>query len=139
MATMSISSIEVIAAHTKAPFWFQLYVMKDEDFVDKLFIANTHDFILCFSNRGQVYWLKVYEVPVGSSASRGKPINNLVPLQDGEKITAVLPVKTFDDDHYVFMATAEGTVKNHVSNILSKLGVRDRTRAVLKAFELKLV
>ena len=76
-----------------------------------LFIANTHDYILCFSNRGQVYWLKVYEVPPGSRTSRGKPIVNLFPLAEGEKITAVLPVKEFDENHFVFMATAQGTVK----------------------------
>jgi DNA gyrase subunit A len=84
---------------------------KQDDFVEKLFIANTHDYILCFSNRGRVYWLKVYEVPQGSRASRGKPIVNLVPLMEHEKITAVLPVKEFDENHFVFMATALGTVK----------------------------
>ncbi len=85
--------------------------IKDDDFVDRLFIANTHDTILCFSNRGRVYWLKVYEVPEGSRISRGKPIVNLFPLEEGEKITAVLPTTTFDEHHYVFMATAMGTVK----------------------------
>jgi DNA gyrase subunit A len=85
--------------------------MKEDDFVDRLFVANTHDYILCFSNRGRVYWLKVYEVPEGSSTSRGKPIVNLFPLSEGEKITAVLPVKEFDEGHYVFMATMGGTVK----------------------------
>ena len=85
--------------------------MKDDDFIDQLFIANTHDCILCFSNRGRVYWLKVYEVPEGARNARGKPIINLFPLIEGEKITAVLPVRTFDDNHYVFMATAQGTVK----------------------------
>ncbi|HSC95261.1 MAG TPA: DNA gyrase subunit A [Burkholderiales bacterium] len=84
---------------------------KEDDFVEKLFIANTHDSILCFSNRGRIYWLKVYEVPQGSRASRGKPIVNLVPLMEHEKITAVLPVKEFDENHFVFMATALGTVK----------------------------
>jgi DNA gyrase subunit A len=84
---------------------------KEDDFVEKLFIANTHDYILCFSNRGRIYWLKVYEVPQGSRASRGKPIVNLVPLMEHEKITAVLPVKEFDENHFVFMATALGTVK----------------------------
>jgi DNA gyrase subunit A len=76
-----------------------------------MFIANTHDFILCFSNRGRVYWLKVYNVPQGSRASRGKPIVNLVPLADNEKITAILPVKEFTETQFVFMATAMGTVK----------------------------
>ncbi|THF65780.1 DNA gyrase subunit A [Pseudothauera nasutitermitis] len=85
--------------------------MKDEDFIDRLFVANTHDYVLCFSNRGRVYWLKVYEVPEGTRNSRGKPIVNLFPLIEGEKITAVLPVKEFDDGHFVFMATSEGTVK----------------------------
>ncbi len=85
--------------------------MKDDDFIDRLFVANTHDTILCFSNRGRAYWLKVYEVPEGTRGSRGKPIVNLFPLFDGEKITAVLPVKEFDEDHYVFMATSRGTVK----------------------------
>ncbi len=89
----------------------QATAMKEDDFVDRLFVANTHDFILCFSNRGRVYWLKVYEVPEGSSTSRGKPIVNLFPLAEGEKITAVLPVKEFDEGHYVFMATMGGTVK----------------------------
>jgi len=84
---------------------------KEDDFIDRLFIANTHDNILCFSNRGRVYWLKVYNVPQGSRVSRGKPIVNLVPLLEHEKITAILPVKEFVDDHFVFMATAKGTVK----------------------------
>ena len=85
--------------------------MKDEDFIDHLFVANTHDTVLCFSNRGRCYWLKVYEVPEGTRNSRGKPIVNLFPLVEGEKITAVLPIKEFDEEHFVFMATSEGTVK----------------------------
>ncbi len=84
---------------------------KEDDFIDHLFIANTHDYILCFSNRGRVYWLKVYNVPQGGRVSRGKPIVNLVPLLEHEKITAILPVKEFVDDRFVFMATAHGTVK----------------------------
>ena len=84
---------------------------KDEDFIEKMFIANTHDYILCFSNRGRLYWLKVYNVPAGGRAARGKPIVNLLPLEEGEKINALLPVKTFDDEHYVFMATSNGIVK----------------------------
>src|SRR5437016_1595989 len=84
---------------------------KEDDFIDYLFIANTHDYILCFSNRGRVYWLKVYNVPQGGRISRGKPIVNLVPLLEHEKITAILPVKEFVDDRFVFMATAHGTVK----------------------------
>jgi DNA gyrase subunit A len=89
----------------------QAAATKEDDFIDRLFIANTHDNILCFSNRGRVYWLKVYNVPQGSRISRGKPIVNLVPLLEHEKITAILPVKEFVDDRFVFMATAMGTVK----------------------------
>ena len=89
----------------------QAAAIKDDDFVDRLFVANTHDYILCFSNRGRVYWLKVYEAPEGTRNSRGKPIVNLFPLEDKEKITAILPVKEFDEEHFVFMATAMGTVK----------------------------
>ena len=89
----------------------QAATTKDDDFIDKMFVANTHDNILCFSSRGQVYWLKVYEVPQGRRTSRGKPIVNLFPLQEGEKINAILPIKEFDDKHYIFMATALGTVK----------------------------
>jgi DNA gyrase subunit A len=85
--------------------------MKEDDWIDQLFIANTHDFILCFSDRGRVYWLKVWEVPQGTRTSRGKPIVNMFPLNDGEKVTVVLPIKAFDEDHFVFMATAKGTVK----------------------------
>ncbi|MHB0982456.1 MAG: DNA gyrase subunit A, partial [Thiobacillus sp.] len=84
---------------------------KDEDFIEKMFVANTHDYILCFSSRGRMYWLKVYNVPQGGRGARGKPIVNLLPLEDGEKISALLPVKTFDDEHYVFMATSNGIVK----------------------------
>ena len=89
----------------------QAATTKEDDFIDQLFIANTHDFILCFSNRGRVYWIKVYNVPQGGRSSRGKPINNLVPLEDHEKITAILPVKEFSETQNVFMATALGTVK----------------------------
>jgi len=89
----------------------QAAAIKDEDFVDHLFVANTHDYILCFSNRGRCYWLKVYEAPQGSRTSRGKPIVNLFPLEEGERINAVLPVKEFSDDQYIFMATVQGTVK----------------------------
>ena len=85
--------------------------MKDEDFIDKLFVANTHDTILCFSSRGKVYWLKVYQVPQASRGSRGKPIVNLLPLEEGERINTVLPVREFDSASYVFMATSTGTVK----------------------------
>jgi DNA gyrase subunit A len=89
----------------------QAAAIKEDDFVDRLFVANTHDYILCFSSRGRVYWLKVYEAPEGTRASRGRPIVNLFPLEEGEKITAILPVKEFDEEHFVFMATAMGTVK----------------------------
>ena len=85
--------------------------VKEEDFVDNLFVANTHDTILCFSSSGKVYWLKVYELPQSGRTSRGKPIVNLLPLQEGERINAILPVKDFDQDAYVFMATGQGTVK----------------------------
>ncbi len=84
---------------------------KEDDFVDNLFIANTHDYILCFSNRGRVYWLKVYEVPQGTRISRGKPIVNLLPLEADEQINAILPVSQFADDQFVFFATSGGTVK----------------------------
>ena len=89
----------------------QATAMKEEDFIEKLFIANTHDYILCFSNRGQVYWIKVYEVPQGSRGSRGKPFINMLQLGEGEKINAILPVKEFDEGHFIFMATASGIVK----------------------------
>ena len=80
--------------------------VKDEDFVDKLFVANTHDTLLCFSNRGKVYWLNVYELPQAGRGSRGKPIVNLLPLEEGERINAMLPIKEFDEQHFVFMATS---------------------------------
>jgi DNA gyrase subunit A len=85
--------------------------VKDEDFVDKLFVANTHDTILCFSSRGKIYWLKVYQVPQASRGSRGKPIVNLLPLEPGERIHTVLPIQEFDQESFVFMATSGGTVK----------------------------
>ena len=89
----------------------QAAATKEDDWIDQLFIANTHDMILAFSDRGRVYWLKVWEVPQGSRTSRGKPLVNVWPLEPGEKITVVLPVKQFDEDRYIFMATALGTVK----------------------------
>jgi DNA gyrase subunit A len=85
--------------------------MKEDDFIERLFVAHSHDYLLCFSDRGQLYWLKVYEVPAGSRSARGKPIVNMFPLAEGEKITAVVPVKEFDENHYVFMSTSQGTVK----------------------------
>jgi DNA gyrase subunit A len=84
---------------------------KEDDFIERLFVAHSHDYLLCFSSRGRLYWLKVYEVPQGSRASRGKPVVNMFPLEEGEKITAVVPVREFDEQHFVFMATAKGTVK----------------------------
>ena len=93
----------------------QAMATKDDDWIDQLFIANTHEYILCFSNRGRMYWLKVWEVPQGSRTSRGKPIVNMFPLQEGEKITVVLPLfgenTAFPTDRYVFMSTSLGTVK----------------------------
>ncbi|MEB2349432.1 MAG: DNA gyrase subunit A [Comamonadaceae bacterium] len=93
----------------------QATATKEDDWIDQLFIANTHDWILCFSNRGRLYWLKVWEVPAGSRGSRGRPIVNMFPLAEGEKINVVLPLtgemRSFPEDHYVFMATSMGTVK----------------------------
>src|SRR5215207_7548482 len=93
----------------------QATATKEDDWVDQLFIANTHDWILCFSNRGRLYWLKVWEVPAGSRGSRGRPIVNMFPLQEGEKINVVLALtgdkRTFPSDQYIFMATSMGTVK----------------------------
>ncbi|MDV5169429.1 DNA topoisomerase (ATP-hydrolyzing) subunit A [Photobacterium rosenbergii] len=85
--------------------------MKDEDFIERLLVANTHDTILCFSSRGRMYWLKVYQLPLASRTARGKPIVNILPLEEGERITAILPVKEYAADKYIFMATADGTVK----------------------------
>jgi DNA gyrase subunit A len=85
--------------------------VREEDFIDKLFIASTHDTILCFSSRGKVYWLKVYELPQAGRTARGKPIVNLLPLEADERINAILPIRGFDEEHFVFMATAQGTVK----------------------------
>src|SRR5215207_1925769 len=101
----------------------QATATKEDDWVDQLFIANTHDWILCFSNRGRMYWLKVWEVPAGSRGSRGRPIVNMFPLQEGEKINVVLPLtgdnRTFPADHYIFMATSMGTVKKTALNEFS--------------------
>jgi DNA gyrase subunit A len=85
--------------------------VKDEDFIDKLFVANTHDTLLCFSSTGKLFWLKVYQLPQASRGSRGKPIVNLLPLQEGERINAVLPIHEFEENKFVFMVTANGTVK----------------------------
>jgi DNA gyrase subunit A len=93
----------------------QAAATKEDDWIDQLFIANTHDYLLCFSNRGRLYWLKVWEVPAGSRGSRGRPIVNMFPLQEGEKINVVLALtgeaRTFPENQYVFMATSMGTVK----------------------------
>lgn len=85
--------------------------MKDEDFIEKLFVANTHDTILCFSSAGKVYWLKVYELPQAARAARGRPIVNLLPLDEDEQVQAILPVREYRDDQFIFMATSDGTVK----------------------------
>ena len=85
--------------------------VKDQDFIDKLFIASTHDTLLCFSSRGKLYWLKVYDLPQASRTARGKPIINLLPLEEGEQINAVLSIRNYVEDMFVFMATADGTVK----------------------------
>jgi len=101
--------------------------VKDEDFIDKLFVANSHDTLLCFSSRGKVYWLKVYQVPRASRGARGKPIINLLPLQEGERINAVLPVREYDPDQFVFMATSKGRVKKTSLEAFS----RPRTNGII--------
>jgi len=106
--------------------------VKEEDFIDKLFVANTHDTILCFSSRGKAYWLKVYELPQAGRTARGKPIVNLLPLQPDERINAVLPVKEFGEDQFVFMATSTGTVKKTPLSHFS----RPRTNGII-AVELR--
>lgn len=85
--------------------------MKDEDFIEKLLVANSHDTILCFSNKGKVYWLRVFDIPRASRGSKGRPMVNILPLDEGERITTFLPVREYTEDHFVFMATANGTVK----------------------------
>ena len=90
--------------------------MKEEDYIEKLIVANSHDTILCFSSVGKVYWLKVYELPVASRIARGRPFVNLLPLEEGEKINAILPIREFDDGHFIFMATASGIVKKVALN-----------------------
>jgi len=101
--------------------------VKDEDFVEKFFVAHTHDTLLCFSNRGKVYWLRVFELPLAGRGSRGRPIVNLLPLEEGEKISALLPVKQFDELHFVFMATSSGTVKKTPLSAFS----RPRTSGII--------
>jgi DNA gyrase subunit A len=106
--------------------------MKDEDFIDQLFVAHSHDTLLCFSSRGKVYWLKVYQIPQASFGSRGRPIVNLLPLEADERITTVLAVKEYDDDHFVFFATRSGTVKKTPLSAFS----RPRTNGII-ALELR--
>src|SRR3569623_1416632 len=106
--------------------------VKEEDFIDKLLIASTHDTFLCFSNRGKVYWKKVYELPQASRNSRGKPIVNLLPLEEGERITAILPIREYEEDKFIFMATASGTVKKSSLTEFS----RPRTSGII-ALELR--
>ncbi|MGE5616718.1 MAG: DNA gyrase subunit A, partial [Bacillota bacterium] len=89
----------------------QAATTKEDDFIEKLFVANTHDYVLCFSNKGKVYWIKVYEVPQGNRTSRGKPIVNLLKMDEDERINAILPVREFREDRFVFFATQEGVVK----------------------------
>ncbi|MBS94050.1 MAG: DNA gyrase subunit A [Chromatiales bacterium] len=101
--------------------------VKDEDFIDKLFVANSHDTLLCFSSRGKVYWLKVYQVPRASRHARGKPIINLLPLEENERINAVLPVNQYNPDQYVFMATSKGRVKKTSLEAFS----RPRTNGII--------
>ncbi|MFT6987223.1 MAG: DNA gyrase subunit A [Psychromonas sp.] len=94
--------------------------MKDEDFIEKLLVASTHDTILCFSTRGRLYWLKVFQLPVASRQARGRPIVNILPLEEGERITTILPVREYQDDKFVFMATANGTVKKTALSAYSR-------------------
>ena len=101
--------------------------VKDEDFIEKLFVANSHDTLLCFSSRGKVYWLKVYQVPRASRGARGKPLINLLPLEEDERINAVLPVREYSDDRYVFMATSKGRVKKTSLEAFS----RPRTNGII--------
>ncbi len=108
---MKATPVEEYRAQNRGGRGKQAAATKEDDFIDNLFVANTHDYILCFSSRGRVYWLKVYELPQGGRTSRGKPIINLLPLEADEKINAILPVKEFTDDQFVFMATVDGTVK----------------------------
>jgi len=103
--------IDVYAAQKRGGMGKSATTMKEEDFVDQLFVANTHDTILCFSSRGKMYWLRVYNLPQASRTARGKPIVNLLPLEEGERISAVLPLKDFQQPGYVLMATASGVVK----------------------------
>ena len=89
----------------------QAAATKDEDFIETLFVANTHDYLMCFTNLGRCHWIKVYRLPEGGRNSRGRPINNVIQLDEGEKVSAILPVREFPEDEYVFFATAMGVVK----------------------------
>jgi len=113
-------SIDVYQAQRRGGRGRSATKVKDEDFIDKLFVANTHDTILCFSSRGKMYWLKVYQVPQASRGSRGRPIVNLLPLEEGERINAFLPIREFDADSFVFMATSAGTVKKTPLSLFSR-------------------
>jgi DNA gyrase subunit A len=105
--------------------------VKDEDFVEHLLVASTHATILCFSNLGKVYWLKVYQIPLAGRNSRGRPMVNLLPLEEGERVTSILPVEDYTEGHFIFMATADGTVKK------TELTAFARQRSVgLRALEL---
>jgi len=106
-----MQQVDVYRAQTRGGKGKSATAMKNEDFIEKLWIANTHDTLLCFSNMGQVYWLKVYELPMASRTARGKPLVNLLPLDKNEMITAILPVRDYDEDKFVFFATAKGVVK----------------------------
>ncbi len=106
-----MQQVDVYRAQTRGGKGKSATAMKNEDFIEKLWIANTHDTLLCFSNMGQVYWLKVYELPMASRMARGKPLVNLLPLDKNEMITAILPVRDYDEDKFVFFATAMGVVK----------------------------
>src|SRR5690606_24308076 len=85
--------------------------VKEEDYVEHLLVASSHDTLLCFSNHGKVYWLRVFQIPLASRTSRGKPIVNILPLEEGERITSLLPIREYRENEFVFMATANGTVK----------------------------
>ncbi|MEK9551529.1 DNA gyrase subunit A, partial [Bacillus cereus] len=89
----------------------QAAATKDEDFIETLFVANTHDYLMCFTNLGKCHWIKVYKLPEGGRNSRGRPINNVIQLEEGEKVSAILAVREFPEDQYVFFATAPGMVK----------------------------
>ena len=104
-------SLDVYAAQRRGGKGKSATSMKQEDFIDRVFVANTHDTILCFSNRGKVYWMRVYELPHASRQARGRPIVNLLPLEESERINAVLPLQSFDQPGFVLMATASGLIK----------------------------